>query len=235
MVSSISSAMTYYTGQTRSAQSKKDHAEEMFKKVDNNSDGKVDQEELQIVANDIANKTGGSLDITNAMAQYDTNGDGGLDEDEMNTFMKDNAPRPPKNAMGQMEGMKKSPQDMFNEIDANSDGLLDQTELEELAQNISNMGGSALDVSQAISDYDTDGDNSLNQDEMDSFMKDNAPRPSQQTNQAMSSYAMNMDSDQLSSLLDMLKSSSEDTKTSNSMNSILSALLNSQSTIDTSA
>ncbi|MCI4625241.1 MAG: EF-hand domain-containing protein [Candidatus Magnetoovum sp. WYHC-5] len=237
MISSASSSLDSYINSLGSSTVRKRSSEDMFKKVDSDSDGTINKDELSAMAKKVSDETGVTLDISSAITNYDADGDGGLSQEEMDSFMKDNAPRPSG------AGGPKAPQGMFKQVDSDSDGVINEEELTAMAENMSSEMGVSLDVSNAISDYDADGDGGLNEEEMDSFMKDNAPKPpDNNTNKAVFSYGTNMNEEQLSSLLDLLNSnnssSSDDstnTTTSSSpsydLTAILSSILSNQSTV----
>ncbi len=79
------------------------------------------------------------------------------------------------NYLMQSGGMRERGAKMFDKIDSNGDGGIDQNELEILAERISSRTGNSINVEDAISTYDTGGDGVLNKEEMRSFMKNNAP------------------------------------------------------------
>ena len=126
----------------------------------------------------------------------------------------------------------RDPEQMFSIIDSNSDDGIDLTELAAVTDEISEQTGSSLDVNDVFSSYDTDGNGALGIEEMKSFLEDYKPQNegdmAQQFKmlQAMSSYGMNMDDDQISSLLDLLsnQSSNEDSASSSESDSTYSAL-----------
>jgi Ca2+-binding EF-hand superfamily protein len=121
-----------------------------------------------------------------------------------------------------VQSMQQFKEKMFSKIDSNGSGGIDKTEFSDLAKKMSEMSGSSPNVEDVFSRYDANGDSSLSIDEMDSFMKDNAPTPPVGMQNAISTYGMNMGSDQLSSLLDLLSNRSSDSKSGNtdSTNSI---------------
>ena len=72
---------------------------------------------------------------------------------------------------------KPDPAHMFQEIDTDGDGGINQTELTTMAEKFSEMSGQTIDVENALSTYDADGDGSLSQEEMKTFMEENVPPP----------------------------------------------------------
>ena len=71
----------------------------------------------------------------------------------------------------------RGPQAMFNKIDSDGDGGINQAEFEQVAAKISEMTGNTVNFQDTLATYDADGNGTLSATEMDSFMKDNAPPP----------------------------------------------------------
>lgn len=111
-----------------------------------------------------------------------------------------------------VQSMQQFKEKMFSKIDSDGSGGIDKAEFSDLAKKMSEMSGSSPNVDDVYSKYDANGDSSLSMDEMDSFMKDNAPTPPAGMQNAMSTYGMNMGQDQMSSLLDLLNNQSSDSK-----------------------
>jgi Ca2+-binding EF-hand superfamily protein len=77
----------------------------------------------------------------------------------------------------QMTGMgrRPSPAEMFNRIDENGSGGLDQVELSDLATKLSEMTGEDVDAEDLLSEYDTDQDGQLSEEETQALMDDHRP------------------------------------------------------------
>ena len=85
------------------------------------------------------------------------------------------------------EAMQKHRDEMFNKMDGNGDGGIDKTEFSVLAKKMSannaassnstTSTGTTQSVDDVFATYDTDGDGKLSQDELDAYMKANAPPP----------------------------------------------------------
>ncbi len=69
--------------------------EELFAETDSNEDGTIDQDELDALAEKIAEATGQTIDTETAIADYDADGDGSLNQEELQSLMEDNMPAPP--------------------------------------------------------------------------------------------------------------------------------------------
>jgi Ca2+-binding EF-hand superfamily protein len=129
-----------------------------------------------------------------------------------------------------VQSMQQFKEKMFSKIDSDGSGGIDKTEFSDIAKKMSEMSGSSISVDDVFPRYDANGDNSLSMDELDSFNKDNPPPPPAGMQNAMSTYGMNMGSDQMSSLLDLLNNRSSDSKsgdtdTTNSIKDYISKLL----------
>ena len=160
-ISSIS-GMSNQTGQMNAATMRK-MQDDMFNKIDSNGDGGIDKAEFSDLAKKLSEVTGKSLKADDAFSKYDKNGDGTLSKDELGTFMKDNAPAPPKGmggkggppsgganksgapAGGAQSGSSKS----YDKKDTNKDGIV--SALEELAYDLKNPGEKM--VEQATKSY----------------------------------------------------------------------------------
>lgn len=113
----------------------------------------------------------------------------------------------------------------FKELDADSNGGLDKTELSALAKELSQVLGKTLNVDDSITTYDANNDGLLDQSEMDSMMKESmGPPPSSMANfdvqQALKAYQANSEEeDPLAALMEMLsKSTSSSSTASNAPN-----------------
>ena len=69
------------------------------------------------------------------------------------------------------DNSRPSPEEMFKKLDSDSSGGLNKSELDVWAKDFSKMTGQAIDTANAISTYDTNGDDELSQTEMDTMMK----------------------------------------------------------------
>jgi len=78
---------------------------------------------------------------------------------------------------GQMAGMgrRPSPAEMFSKIDEDGSGGLDQAELSDLATKLSEMTGEDVDAEELLSEYDTDQDGQLSEEETQALMDDHRP------------------------------------------------------------
>ena len=213
MINGITSTGSYVTQMlSQSMQQRKD---DLFSKVDSSGDGSIDTTEFSELARKLAENSGSSIDADEAFSTYDADGDGVLNEEELDTFMKDNAPPPPPggmNAMGGMNMQQNMLDDLFSKIDSNSDSSVDSTEFAEFAEKIS-ATGTSVDTDEVFSTYDADGDGVLSEEELGSFMKDNAPPPpappsQSQMQNAASAYGTTDSTDQISQLIELLKNQS---------------------------
>jgi Ca2+-binding EF-hand superfamily protein len=78
----------------------------------------------------------------------------------------------PKEAMGSPP----DPVEIFNKVDEDGSGGLDQTEFQDLADKISEATGQEVDVGALFATYDANGDGILNQEETDAVMAANRPQ-----------------------------------------------------------
>lgn len=112
----------------------------------------------------------------------------------------------------QLVQAKQGPEDKLKKLDTDGDGSLIADELARVAADIGARSGQTLNVEEAITTYDTDGDSMLNQSEMDSMMQKvmeefSSPAGGDSSSlvlQALSAYQENQDDDQLTNLLEQL-------------------------------
>jgi Ca2+-binding EF-hand superfamily protein len=128
--------------------------------------------------------------------------------------------------------MQRRQDNLFSKIDGNSDGGIDKSEFSDFAKKLSEKTGKSLNVDDVYSKYDKDGNGSLSKDELKAFMKDNAPPPPDQMQNARSAYGTNSGTDQVSAFLESLQSQladsgSSSTNDSGSLSDYLSKLLES--------
>ncbi|MBU0993891.1 MAG: EF-hand domain-containing protein [Proteobacteria bacterium] len=78
----------------------------------------------------------------------------------------------------QQSAVKKNPDpsEIFNQLDQDGSGGLDQTEFQTLADKISEKTGEDVDISALFTTYDADGDGVLNEDETQTAMEANRPK-----------------------------------------------------------
>ncbi len=180
--------------------------EEKFSELDTDGDAVLSASELKVVAEEVAARSGQSLNIDEMITSYDVDGDAMLDQSEMDTMMQDVmenvAPPPPPEDSSAMvmqalsayqenqgeDGLATlleqlgstemvpppppSPEEKFNELDSDGDGVLSVDELEAATEELSSLTGQNIDSEEALATYDADGDGALSMDEMDSMMSD---------------------------------------------------------------
>ncbi|MBI5558222.1 MAG: EF-hand domain-containing protein [Deltaproteobacteria bacterium] len=194
--------------------------QQMSSKVDTDGSGKVDQTELTAFADGLYEKTGIEINTEEALSSYDTDGDGGLSEEEMLAMMSSYMSPPPimgsdgqSQATGRMSGSLSRPdkQEMFNTIDTDGSGTIDETELASFIEQLAEDTGITMDAENALSTYDADGDGSLSHEEMDTMMAAN--RPSAPPAKVIDAYSQNSDDDEndkISQLLSLFSNSDDE-------------------------
>lgn len=151
--------------------------ERLLSKLDTDQSGGVDGTELQSLIDDVAQKTGTTLDTSakDMLTQYDADGDGSLSGDELGDAMKSLLPPPPTTMeFAQSRGM--AGDDLFAKVDGDGDGSVSQDELQSLLEKMSGAAASKTGTSsdELFTQLDADGDGKLSQAEFD------AGRPSEQ-------------------------------------------------------
>lgn len=149
MISSISS-MNSMTSMMQMRQ-------QMFSKIDTNGDGKHDADELSAM---VANDPQGGPGVEDILARFDTDGDGSVSESEFSSAYKGPAGAMPP-GMSAMSTEDLIAQ-MFSEADENGDGVIDETELAQMAAKGPGDGPGAEEL---MSRLDTDGDGAISETE----------------------------------------------------------------------
>jgi Ca2+-binding EF-hand superfamily protein len=115
-------------------------------------------------------------------------------------------------SMMPMQGMRqKDPEKMFSKIDASGDGGIDQAELNSFAEKISEKTGQTIDSESGLANFDANGDGKLDMGELKSLMDDSGLQPPNPNYfMVMSAYSKNQEDDSISSLLETLNDSTEE-------------------------
>ncbi|HPJ95308.1 MAG TPA: EF-hand domain-containing protein [Deltaproteobacteria bacterium] len=111
---------------------------------------------------------------------------------------------------------QRGPAEMFDKVDTDESGGISQTELDTLAESISDKTGQTIDTEDAVSTYDIDGDGELSKEELQAFLDASGLEPPSMPGmgmmgiqQAMSSYSLNSLGSETSTLLDFLTAGEE--------------------------
>ncbi|OPY09037.1 MAG: EF hand [Syntrophus sp. PtaB.Bin001] len=166
MISGVSSSPTIFDYlDTQST------TEDLFSKTDTDSSGGISESELETLAEQLSAATDSSIDAEEVLSTYDADDDGELSGEELKSFLDATM----QSATGMM-GMQGS-SGFFNEVDTDGSGGISEEELTALASNIAEKTGQTLDISDAFSTYDSDGDGELSDPEMKSFMDAGGIKP----------------------------------------------------------
>lgn len=127
-------------------------------------------------------------------------------------------------------------QDMFKKVDSDGSGSVSSDELQTMLDKMPEKTGQTQDAATVLSQYDSNSDGSLSSDELGSMMKAMGPPPpppqqaqnsstdssstSSSLQDALASLLQNTDQNSLSSLLKMLKNSSDSGLSTQSLNVI---------------
>ncbi len=122
---------------------------QMFQKSDVNGDGQLDRSEMSNFAQSMPPRPDGSTpSVDDMMTRLDTDGDGQISQEELRAG-RPKGPPPPR-AGG---------------AEAFADGF-DASQLEGMASRFSQMSGQSISASDLLAAFDTDGDGSVSQTEM---------------------------------------------------------------------
>jgi hypothetical protein len=72
---------------------------------------------------------------------------------------------------GMMGGMRPNPQQMFNRMDGDGNGGIDQNELSAITEKMAEQSGIEIDVASVMEEFDSDQDGLLSQEESQSAME----------------------------------------------------------------
>lgn len=159
-ISSISTSSNAWATQRSAMQTR------MFAKIDTDSSGSVNADELQTMLDDVSQHTGVSFQKTaqELLTAMDSNGDGALGSEELAQGMQSVMPPPPSTMdfAQARNGSQEGSDDLFAKVDTDGDGSISQSELTELGQK---MG--KTDSAERFAALDTDSDGALSQTEFD--------------------------------------------------------------------
>lgn len=151
--------------------------QEMFAKVDTDSDGSVNKTELQGMLDHITEKFGISdgSSTDELFSKMDGNGDGSLSQDELGEGMKSVMPPPPSTMdFAQSRSAGSSSDDLFEKVDSNGDGSVSAEEMQSLRELMDKMASAEGGTDNAtssddalFSQLDTDSDGSLSKTEFE--------------------------------------------------------------------
>jgi Ca2+-binding EF-hand superfamily protein len=198
--------------------------QQMFNKVDTDASGTVDQTELTSFAEGFNEKTGIEINTEKALSTNDTDGDGGLSQEEMEAMMGAYMPSPPimpatgrksdGNGMNPASRPPPDKQEMWDNIDTDASGTIDETELTSFVEQLAQDTGIEINAEDALAAYDANGDGTLSQEEMDSMMTANMPSsPSHPSSQVIAAYNRNTgdsNSNMISQLLSLFGDSGDE-------------------------
>jgi Ca2+-binding EF-hand superfamily protein len=173
MINGIGSSSGYQNYlQFQTMQNKPPDKAQMFGKLDTDGDGTLSQTELDTWASTMSEKTGQTIDTSEALTTYDSDGDGGLSSEEMEAFVSATLQQG-MGGMGMMQGPPPPPgeQGLFDALDTDASGGISESELSTWAANMSEETGTTIDTTDAITTYDADGDGELSSTELKSFLE----------------------------------------------------------------
>ena len=205
--------------------------QQMFGKIDTDGGGTVDQSELTSFVEGLNQKTGMEINAEEALSTYDADGDGGLSQEEMEAMMSAYMPAPPimpapaaqesdETGMNFAAMQPPDKEEMFGEVDTDGSGTVDETELASFVEQLAADTGMELNAEDALATYDADGDGALSQEEMDTMMAENMPKPPSMPAQAIAAYTKNSgnsDNDMMATLLAMLGNNGDEEQASSYM------------------
>ncbi len=167
--------------------------------------------------------TSASSAISSLFAQYASNSDGTMNEADFEKLIQENSPPPPpppSNGSGDTNQVTTQVMDdLFNSIDTNGDGEVSSSEMTAYLKSLltsndttsTDAGTSSSDtstssaVSSLFAQYASNSDGTMSETDFEKLMQENSPPPPPQMQSAMSAYAVNTNTEQLSDMFDFLK------------------------------
>jgi Ca2+-binding EF-hand superfamily protein len=119
---------------------------DLFKALDGDGSGGIDQSELDTWAKDMSSVTGKTIDTTQAISTYDADGDGVLSSTELKSFLDSTGIKPPaggpppcpppSGADTASNAPSTSADTIISGYDSNGDGVLSSSELQQYLDDI---------------------------------------------------------------------------------------------------
>lgn len=172
MVSSVGSE-PYSMRQMPPVGSRQDPSE-MFNNIDEDEDGSLSEDEAGTIADMISNATGEEVTAADLIDEYDEDSDGVLSEEETEAALEANRPDGPPPG-GMMTRGDFDASHMFSDSDEDEDDSLDATEMEAIADMITNATGEEVTAEELIEAYDEDEDGVLSEEEIRAALEANRP------------------------------------------------------------
>ncbi|MCC6157082.1 MAG: EF-hand domain-containing protein [Deltaproteobacteria bacterium] len=168
------------TGGMRGPEAGRLDPKDLFKKIDANGDGKIDEDELSAEISEAASRHGSAsavVDVASLMSDMDTDGDGSLGEDEyasgVKTFL--NAVRGSAGGSPPMGSPPMGPPpdaaQLFSDADEDEDGTVTQDELANALAALGEKPEGAPDAAELFERLDANGDGKIDRDEFESEME----------------------------------------------------------------
>lgn len=175
-ISNISGSSNAWANQRSAMQTR------MFAKVDTDSSGSVNADELQTMLDKVSEHTGVSFQKSaqELLTAMDGNSDGALSSDELAQGMQSIMPPPPSTMdfAQARNGATDGSDDLFSKVDTDGDGSVSQSEMSDF---VAKMGKNS-DTSSSedkFSKLDTDGNGSLSQAEFEAGRPQGSPSQAQ--------------------------------------------------------
>jgi len=129
MINGINGSSGYASQMQMQGMQKQHGQAERFGKLDSDSNGSINQAELQTMGDKFSEITGQQMNVAEVSKAHDANNDGSLDKDEMQTMMMEL-----RGSMGGLQGGGPPSQQLFSAYQANSEKDLTSTLLDMLGE-----------------------------------------------------------------------------------------------------
>ncbi len=154
--------------------------QQLFGKLDANSDGGIDETEFVngAKAGDSSTSAAKESVAKQLFASFDSDSDGKLTQDELETGFQKLSDQMRATLISHQESSspkRPSPEEFFAKLDTNSDGGIDESEFIDGAPK-NGHGPSEAELKEKFAAFDTDGDGSLTADELETGFKNSRPQ-----------------------------------------------------------
>ncbi|WP_155304585.1 hypothetical protein [Desulfosarcina widdelii] len=178
---------------------------EMFNNIDEDEDGSLSEDEAGTIADMISNATGEEVTAADLIDEYDEGSDGVLSEEETEAALEANRPDGPPPG-GMMTRGDFDASHMFSDSDEDEDDSLDATEMEAIADMITNATGEEVTAESLIEEYDEDGDGLLSEEEAEAALEANRPDGPPPGGMMFGNVDEDEDKDKTETLAEMIRS-----------------------------
>ncbi len=163
----------YYTQRLAQGSQKRD----MSSVIDKDKDKTLSSDELSGFAAEFRKITGGGIDLSSLLDNYDSDGDGALSESEQSVMNEADALEQLMAEASPLKNRLNGTSVISGLVDRDSDSLWSSDELTKFVDLLNEASGGDYTTDSIMSQYDADGDGTLNVTEQEELLKGIVPPP----------------------------------------------------------